>query len=231
MQIVSAHTRHLRVVITFDDGYRDSAEYIASRAPRHPNMHWIFFVCPQKIFKQEKFEWDTQTHPDLICDTQTCRALQNLSNVMLGNHTNQHRAVSELSQDHFEQEMRQSFSDFETHFGACKHFAYPYGVPNMHFQKHHAAFIAQAYPHVSQWTTFECAYDSSSSKNARDYTHAHAHAYAHAHAHAHARTQPRFVFDNRFHAKALLLWMLWRTFRHATKKTITPALTAMAETP
>jgi peptidoglycan/xylan/chitin deacetylase (PgdA/CDA1 family) len=46
------------LTICFDDGYRDAAEYILSRAPRFPQVDWIFFVCPEKTEHQVGFRWD-----------------------------------------------------------------------------------------------------------------------------------------------------------------------------
>ncbi len=47
-----------RLSMCFDDGYADSAAYIASRAPLHPAVEWGFFVCPEKIAKRAGFRWD-----------------------------------------------------------------------------------------------------------------------------------------------------------------------------
>ena len=44
--------------VSFDDGYLDSAEYLLSRAPRFPEVEWLFFVCPQKTERQSGFRWD-----------------------------------------------------------------------------------------------------------------------------------------------------------------------------
>ena len=44
--------------VSFDDGYLDSAEYVLSRAPRFPEVEWLFFVCPQKTERQSGFRWD-----------------------------------------------------------------------------------------------------------------------------------------------------------------------------
>jgi peptidoglycan/xylan/chitin deacetylase (PgdA/CDA1 family) len=47
-----------RLTVSFDDGYRDSADYILSRAARYPQVEWIFFVCPQKTEQRAGFRWD-----------------------------------------------------------------------------------------------------------------------------------------------------------------------------
>jgi peptidoglycan/xylan/chitin deacetylase (PgdA/CDA1 family) len=46
------------LTMCFDDGYRDAAEYILSRAPRFPQVDWIFFVCPEKTDRGVGFRWD-----------------------------------------------------------------------------------------------------------------------------------------------------------------------------
>ena len=46
------------LTMCFDDGYRDSAEYILSRARRFPQVDWVFFVCPEKIERRVGFRWD-----------------------------------------------------------------------------------------------------------------------------------------------------------------------------
>jgi hypothetical protein len=46
------------LTVSFDDGYLDSAEYILSRAPRFPEVEWLFFVCPEKTERQVGFRWD-----------------------------------------------------------------------------------------------------------------------------------------------------------------------------
>src|SRR5438105_743056 len=42
----------VRLTVSLDDGYLDSAEYLFSRAPRFPAVEWLFFVCPQKTERQ-----------------------------------------------------------------------------------------------------------------------------------------------------------------------------------
>lgn len=46
------------LTISFDDGYREAAEYVLDRAPRFPEVEWLFFVCPQKIERGVGFRWD-----------------------------------------------------------------------------------------------------------------------------------------------------------------------------
>src|SRR5438105_9337515 len=33
------------LTVSFDDGYRDGAAYLLDRAPRFPQVEWLYFVC------------------------------------------------------------------------------------------------------------------------------------------------------------------------------------------
>ena len=44
--------------VTFDDGYADAAAWLRSRAPRFPDVEFIFFVCPEKAETRAGFRWD-----------------------------------------------------------------------------------------------------------------------------------------------------------------------------
>ena len=46
------------LTVSFDDGYRDSAEYLRSRATHFPDVEFLFFVCPEKIEHRAGFRWD-----------------------------------------------------------------------------------------------------------------------------------------------------------------------------
>lgn len=46
------------LTVTFDDGYDDAARYVAERAPRWPQVAFLFFVCPQKVEARAGFRWD-----------------------------------------------------------------------------------------------------------------------------------------------------------------------------
>src|SRR5205814_921273 len=47
-----------RLSVTFDDGYREVATWLAARAPRFPQVDFTFFVCPEKIETRAGFRWD-----------------------------------------------------------------------------------------------------------------------------------------------------------------------------
>lgn len=44
--------------VTFDDGYADSVEYVASRAERFPEVEFLVFACPEKAERRAGFRWD-----------------------------------------------------------------------------------------------------------------------------------------------------------------------------
>jgi hypothetical protein len=46
------------LTVSFDDGYADSAEYVRTRAPRFPEVEFLFFVCPEKLEQRAGFRWD-----------------------------------------------------------------------------------------------------------------------------------------------------------------------------
>lgn len=218
-----------RITLGFDDGYHDSAEYIASRAPLHPSVEWIFFVCPEKIVKRAAFRWDAYeilqkqgmaaadlvafagaavdeaqenqradllhaaTLPEFrLATVDDCRALTHLPNVKLGNHTNLHMPLTSFSENGALAEIRRSMESFGALFGPCKQFAFPFGVPHLHWRPNHAQFIRSNYG-AQMWSTREAPYTSS--------------------ARAAGDVLPRFVFDTRWTAKSLALWVCWRSLR------------------
>jgi hypothetical protein len=81
-----------------------------------------------------------------------CAQLESLRNVSLGNHTNCHFRLTALSKEQAERELRASTSDFERLWGACRHFAFPFGGPIQDFTTDHVQIINQARP-VLSWST------------------------------------------------------------------------------
>jgi peptidoglycan/xylan/chitin deacetylase (PgdA/CDA1 family) len=51
-------TSPAQLFVCFDDGYADAVPYVATRAPLHPSVQWLFFVCPEKLEKRAGFRWD-----------------------------------------------------------------------------------------------------------------------------------------------------------------------------
>lgn len=47
-----------RLTISFDDGYEDAYRYVVDRAPRHPEVNWLYMVCPKRTVDRRGFPWD-----------------------------------------------------------------------------------------------------------------------------------------------------------------------------
>ena len=120
------------LTVSFDDGYRDAADYVLSRAPLYPGIEWLYFVCPEKTEHRTGFEWDAA--PDLA-SLEQCREIQRLPNAVLGNHTNSHQRPVLLPG--FREEIERSLRDFRRLFGPQLHLAIPYGVPGEDFSPDH----------------------------------------------------------------------------------------------
>jgi hypothetical protein len=116
------------LTVCFDDGYGDGAEYVLSRASKHPHIEWLFFVCPKKT--EERDEAD-------LAPIEQCREIQRLPNAALGNHTNSHQRLSLLAPQQACEELERSQRDFERLFGRQMHFALPFGVPGVDFSPEH----------------------------------------------------------------------------------------------
>lgn len=48
----------LGLTVAFDDGYADACAYIRTRAPRNPDVEWLFFLCPEKTVLRAGYRWD-----------------------------------------------------------------------------------------------------------------------------------------------------------------------------
>jgi hypothetical protein len=115
------------LTVCFDDGYREAAEYVLSRAPRFPQVEWLYFVCPSR----------TERGESELASIDLCRDLQRLPNIALGNHTNQHERLSLLTPAQCRDEFETSLRDFQRLFGKQSHFAIPFGVPGVDFSEEH----------------------------------------------------------------------------------------------
>lgn len=52
------HQLGSRLVVTFDDGYLDAIEFVASYAGRYPLAEFILFLCPEKLIQKRGYRWD-----------------------------------------------------------------------------------------------------------------------------------------------------------------------------
>jgi peptidoglycan/xylan/chitin deacetylase (PgdA/CDA1 family) len=175
--------------LSFDDGYRDAAEYIESRAPRWPAVQFYFFVCPEKVERRAGFRWDLveqqlianvpkeqalqalqtplqasteNSRADLLgladvpsfamATVDEVRALTRFKNVIIGNHSNTHASAANQPVSEIAVDYRRSRDDFERLFGPHTHFAFPFGTPLHHFQRHHVDLL-RSLGTFTVWTT------------------------------------------------------------------------------
>jgi peptidoglycan/xylan/chitin deacetylase (PgdA/CDA1 family) len=178
-----------QLFLCFDDGYADAAAYVAERAPLHPSVRWLFFVCPEKIERRAGFRWDLfETTADMPSDgavldvilkrdldianenqrpelqklgdseifrlasVAQCAQLATIENVALGNHTNCHFRLTDLTLADAERELRNSTETFERLFGACRHLALPFGTPGDDFTDDHLRMATRIRPLLC-WST------------------------------------------------------------------------------
>jgi hypothetical protein len=145
------------LTVSFDDGYRESAEYVLQRAPEFPQVEWLYFVCPEKLELRAGYRWDVpgsaQDAPvdlagenrreDLraagrdLAGIEEVLRVQRLPNASLGNHTNVHFRPALMREDQFAEECARSKRHFERLFGPQRHFAFPFGVPGVDFGPEH----------------------------------------------------------------------------------------------
>jgi hypothetical protein len=124
------------LTVCFDDGYRDAAGYVLSRAARFPRVEWLFFVCPRRTELRIPFSWDAGDGTALA-EVEQIREIQRLPNAALGNHTNLHERSTLLPAGDWCTEFQRSKRDFERLFGPQLHFAFPFGVPRVDFTGEH----------------------------------------------------------------------------------------------
>ena len=154
------------LMVCFDDGYADAAEYVESRLTRFPDVRWLFFVCPEKLKKRAGFRWDlnpstagadmmappfdVRTENDRadlrelgdradcrLMTIEECRKIALQPNVILGNHTNCHFKQTQIPLDDARYDMEVSRREFEDLFGRTDHFAFPFGTPQKEFADEH----------------------------------------------------------------------------------------------
>jgi hypothetical protein len=214
------------LTMAFDDGYRDAAMYVKSRAKRFADVEWLLFVCPHKVRSRQGFRWDVYEkqqalgHPlpeqetfiheldpdyerelnrkDLreaasehryaLATREELLDVAGFDNVTLGNHTNSH-LIDALPREQALRDLEESTRLFEDMFGPCKQFAFPFGVPGVHFQKEHVEHLRSLRP-VTMWTTEQLPYAPEQRKP--------------------GAVLPRIVFDGAWSAKAMALWVALR---------------------
>jgi hypothetical protein len=240
-----SETEKPRLSMCFDDGYSDSAEYIASRAPLYPAVEWGFFVCPEKIVKRAGFRWDLyemvggegRTHlraalrrelnvgkendrPELhdvgsrpefaLATLERCRELAAMPNVVLGNHTNTHFIPNTLPIEQALVDLRASTHEFETHFGTMRQFAFPFGVPGLHFSREHVDALRKLRGALL-WSTEERPYNPAERRP--------------------GSVLPRMVFRGLWGGKAMALWTTYCALRFKLGRKPADSFAGADETP
>jgi polysaccharide deacetylase len=111
------------VVLTFDDGYRDFPERVVPLLVRY-GVPAVLYLATGLV--------NGDGHPGATGDALTWSQLVDVTStglVTVGAHTHSHRALSRISEDVAEDEMRRSKDLIEDRLGiACRHFAYPFAV-------------------------------------------------------------------------------------------------------
>lgn len=159
------------LTLSFDDGYPDALDFVATRAPDHPLVGWRVFVCPAKAAGRSGFRWDAGLDPfgDLPATT-TALASENerpellvagsrrvsalatpaaIRRVMadfpgvVGNHSNSHLPFARLLTDVAMCELDDSVDRFREEFGSFTAFAFPFGGPGVHWLPEHAQRLEQ----------------------------------------------------------------------------------------
>lgn len=113
------------VVLTMDDGYRDFHDYALPILERHGVPALLYLATGLVAGEQDSDEAaDALTWPML-------RRAVATGLVTVGSHTHSHANLARASEDEAEAEMRRSAGLIEERLGtACRHFAYPWGVPS-----------------------------------------------------------------------------------------------------
>ena len=114
-----------------------------------------------------------------------------LDNVTLGNHSNSH-LISALPMHQALRDLDESTEMFEEMFGPCGQFAFPFGIPELHFQREHVEHLRRLRPLV-MWTTESYPYRAEQRRA--------------------GAVLPRFVFNGLWSAKAMALWVALRARR------------------
>ena len=152
---------------------------------------------------QEELKRLTRRPEFALATVERCRALLELPNVKLGNHTNSHLRLSALPLAAAARDLAESTADFEALFGKCEQFAFPFGVPGVHWTEEHAEVLRRSGV-VQMWSTEERPYELQER--------------------APGQVLPRLVFPGRYSAKTMALWITWRAIKTRARRAELPGL-------
>ena len=131
------------ILVTFDDGYSETLEFIENKKHLFPNLSWIYFICPQKCARNENYVWDREE--TTISSLEKCLEASQKYSFKIGNHTNTHRAISTLSDKEIENEINDSIEILERYKIPHRDFAFPFGYPGVHFTDKQTKIIKRIY--------------------------------------------------------------------------------------
>jgi peptidoglycan/xylan/chitin deacetylase (PgdA/CDA1 family) len=118
----------VKVLVTFDDGYRDNFTRALPVIEKY-GIHVVFFVVTDFVFGRKRIdEDDLEGDDDIFPAKEEVAEAARSPYVAFGNHTASHRIVSEQGVDGLEVELRRSQEAFGKHVGVTPEiFAYPRG--------------------------------------------------------------------------------------------------------
>ncbi len=87
-----------------------------------------------------------------LATVEECRSLLANENTWLGNHTNTHLALAAVDASIARLEIEGSTRLFESLFGECLHFAFPFGVPERDFSRANVETLRKVAPRALLWS-------------------------------------------------------------------------------
>jgi len=114
--------KYPRVLITFDDGYKDNIEYAYPILEKY-KIRALFFVCPSKVE-----ETPNHNPRENYMNWSDLKFLKSKGH-MIGAHTMSHKKLNECSIDEMHYEVDQSIYEVKQNLNQEEiYFAYPYGL-------------------------------------------------------------------------------------------------------
>jgi peptidoglycan/xylan/chitin deacetylase (PgdA/CDA1 family) len=118
----------IRILITFDDGYRDNFTRALPIIEKY-QLQAVFFVATDLVFKQQIINLDVDHDGnDIFPSPDNLQRARRSPFITFGNHTASHRIASQISLDEFEHELSSSQGDFYNKLDILPEiFAFPRG--------------------------------------------------------------------------------------------------------
>jgi peptidoglycan/xylan/chitin deacetylase (PgdA/CDA1 family) len=127
-----ARPRHPLAFLTFDDGFADNAEAVASLLTQRGWTAQVF-VLPPAVDRGGPLDWPEvrrrrAAHPRILRSLDW-RSVETMAaaGIEFGSHTNTHRRLPELGDEELRQELLDSRRRIAARLGSCDSLAYPFG--------------------------------------------------------------------------------------------------------